>query len=258
MLDPRGPLFNDPREVLEEEFRRPGTYFSLLEELSRGNRGMDDLTNGAADRSLHPESVPGRAHEDAPGREAVARGARRDLRYRLADNFLRFWFRFVFPFQESLRAGPAAGRSLQGGDRPRPARTRRTGVREPLSALGTTQPRAQATQVEPWWGRALDRLRREGTRHSEEIDLVGSARSRVTVVGECKWTGAKMSAKVLDDLEAYKLPALRQDGLRFSTDSPTVLLFSKSGFKQSLVERAADRDDVRLIDLAELDRGLTA
>lgn len=44
-VDRRGSLFNDPREVLEEEFRRPGTYFSLLEELALRERGMDDLTS---------------------------------------------------------------------------------------------------------------------------------------------------------------------------------------------------------------------
>jgi len=43
VLDPRGPLFNDPREVLEEELRSPGVYYSLLEELSTGRKSLADL-----------------------------------------------------------------------------------------------------------------------------------------------------------------------------------------------------------------------
>jgi hypothetical protein len=105
-------------------------------------------------------------------------------------------------------------------------------------------------------GRALDRLRADGERTSEEIDVVGAARSRVTVVGECKWTGGRMTGKVLSDLESYKIPALRQAGARFAAGGPTILLFSKSGFKDNLAEEVAGREDVRLIDLAELDRDL--
>lgn len=254
VLDRRGPLFNDPREVLEEEFRRPGTYFSLLEELAARQRGMDHLTTAL--RTSHSSLAP--YIEELVRMRLVERlspaGGRRDVRYRLADNFLRFWFRFVFPYQESLRSGlrPAhhyaaeVAPALPEHVAPVFESICRRWVR---ANLGT-----RATIVSPWWGRALDRLRREGSRGSEEIDIVGVARSRATVVGECKWTSGRMTSRVLHDLETYKLPALEQDGLRFADGGPTILLFSKSGFKANLVKQAAVRDDLRLIDLAELER----
>ncbi len=258
VLDPRGPLFNDPREVLEEEFRRPGTYFSLLEELATGSRGMESLT-----RALRtPHSTLSPYLKELTKMQLVETmapaGGRRDLRYRPADNFLRFWFRFVFPFQESLRSGLRPADHYEAEIAPAlPEHV--APVFESLcrrwvrSNLGT-----QATRVSPWWGRALDRLRREGERSSEEIDLVGTARGRVTLVGECKWTSGPMTAKVLNDLETYKLPALRQDGLRVASPGAAILLFSKSGFKPNLAALADERDDVRLIGLDELDRGLAA
>jgi AAA+ ATPase superfamily predicted ATPase len=257
VLDHRGPLFNDPREVLEEEFRRPGTYFSLLEELAVRDRGMEDLTTALR----VPHSTLSPYLDELTKMQLVDKlspaGARRDLRYRLADNFLRFWFRFVFPFQESLRAGLRPADHFEAEIAPAlPEHVApvfeslcRRWVRRNLGA--------QATQVGPWWGRAIDSLRREGTRTSEEIDIVGTARSRVTVVGECKWTSGPMTSKVLDDLERYKLPALRQDGARLPADGPLILLFSKGGFKDSLSAQAAGRDDVRLIGLDELDLGLS-
>jgi len=256
ILDRRGPLFNDPREILEEEFRRPGTYFSLLEELAKRERGMEDLT--AALRT--PHSALGPYLSELVRMQLVEKlsplTSERDIRYRLRDDFLRFWFRFVFPFQESLRAGLGAADHFDAEVAPALPehvaavfeRACRYWVRATLGQ--------RATRVEPWWGRSLDRLRAEGTRSSEEIDVVGTARSRVTLVGECKWTRRKMPAAVLADLERFKLPALRQAGARFAASGPEILLFSKSGFEKSLVDQAAGREDVRLVDLDQLEHGL--
>jgi uncharacterized protein len=252
ILDRRGPLFNDPREILEEEFRRPGVYFSLLEELAVRERGMDDLTSAL--RTPHSSLGPYLAELTRMRLvdKLTSLTAQRDFRYRLNDNFLRFWFRFVFPYQESLRSGlrPAdhfdaeIAPALSEHVAPVFESLCRRWVRHSLGA--------RATLVGPWWGRALDRLRAAGERGSEEIDIVGAARSRVTVVGECKWTSGRMTPKVLDDLERFKLPALRQGGARFAGGGPRILLFSKSGFKDSLVDMAAERDDVRLVGLDEL------
>jgi AAA+ ATPase superfamily predicted ATPase len=259
VLDHRGPLFNDPREILEEEFRRPGVYFSLLETLAAGECGMDDLTGAL--RVSH--STLGPYLSELVRMQLVEKlsplTAQRDLRYRLRDNFLRFWFRFVFPYQESLRTGLSPGDHYDAEIAPALAEhvapvfesLCRRWVRRTLGS--------QATQVGPWWGRSLDRLRTEGERGSEEIDVVAAARSRVTVVGECKWTSGRMTGRVLGDLERFKIPALRQAGARFAPGGPQILLFSKSGFKDSLVEQAAGRrGDVRLLDLTDVELGLTA
>jgi len=171
--------------------------------------------------------------------------SQRDTRYRLRDDFLRFWFRFVFPFQESLRAGlrptdhfdAEVAPALPEHVAPVFERACRHWVRATLGQ--------KATQVGSWWGRSLDRLRAERARGSEEIDVLGTARSRVTLVGECKWTRRRMPSAVLTDLERFKLPALRQAGARFSAAGPEILLFSKSGFEQSLIAQAAEREDLR-------------
>lgn len=258
MLDPRGPLFNDPREVLEEEFRRPGTYFSLLEELAVKDRGMKSLARalGTPHSSLNPyldELIRMQLVESI-----LPAGGRRDVRYCLTDGFIRFWFRFVFPFQESLRSGLQPADHYESEIAPALAEHLAPVFEQLCRRWTRANLGAQAPLVTPWWGRALDRLRQQGERSSEEIDVVGIARSRVTVVGECKWTNSPMASAVLDDLERFKLPALHQDGIRLAATGPTVLLFSKGGFAPDLAERTRGRDDVRLIDLAELDHGLTA
>jgi hypothetical protein len=51
-------------------------------------------------------------------------------------------------------------------------------------------------------------------------------------------------------LDSYKIPAMRQAGLRFAGDH-VIALFSRSGFSEALVEVAGRRDDVRLVPLSE-------
>jgi hypothetical protein len=60
-----------------------------------------------------------------------------------------------------------------------------------------------------------------------------------------------MSVEILGDLDAYKLPALRQDGQRFAANLE-ILLFSRSGFTRGLHEAARGDARVRLVELGEL------
>jgi AAA+ ATPase superfamily predicted ATPase len=258
VLNQRGPLFNDPREVLEEEFRQPGVYFSLLEELSKGESTVGDLATALSRpttdltpylETLREMQLVERVAPVTVGRES------RDHRFRIGDGFLRFWFRFVFPFQEDLRSGLQAEDHYSGEIEPVLAEhvaptfeslcrqwTRRT--------LGSS-----ASRVGSWWGPALNALRKTGERTEEEIDVVGLQRGRVTLVGEAKWRSGRMNVKVLEDINQYKLPALRQGGIKIAAD-PLILLFSRSGFNDNLTKLADKQGNVRLVELDELISGL--
>lgn len=257
VLDPRGPLFNDPREVFEEELRAPGVYYSILEELATGKKSLGDLGSvlGAKTTDLQgyldtlremrvvERSAPVTAQDDA-----------RSHRYRLADDYMRFWFRFVFPFQEDLKTGLPPDALYADEIEPVLADhispTFEALCREWVLRTG------RATRVGSWWGTALNALRRTGERTSEEIDVVGLKRGVVAVVGECKWQTAPLALDVLTALEEYKLPALRQAKVRLARDGFMVVLFSKAGFDPRLVEAAAARDDVELVPVEDLVRDL--
>jgi AAA+ ATPase superfamily predicted ATPase len=252
VLDSRGPLFNDPREVLEEQLRTPGVYYSLLEELSTGSKSLGDLGAALGRTTPHLQGYLETLRDmrlverTAP---ITARAHERAFRYRLADDFMRFWFRFVFPFQEELRTGLAPSTLYDDEIAPRLADhvspTFESLCRQWVLAIG------HATSVGSWWGIALNDLRRGGVRTSEEIDVVGRRRGLVSVVGECRWTRKQMGLDVLGDLESYKIPALRQAGARISSDA-VIALFSRSGFATGLVRAAAARDDVLLLGPDEI------
>jgi hypothetical protein len=59
------------------------------------------------------------------------------------------------------------------------------------------------------------------------------------------------------DLETFELPAMRQAGVRFASGGPTIVLFAKTGFKDTLVDAVNERADVVLIDADRLVRDLT-
>ncbi len=171
--------------------------------------------------------------------------------YRIADGFLRFWFRFVFPYQEDLRMGLRPVDLYNSEVEPNLA----DHVAPTFESICRGWVRANygslAQRVGPWWGNARDDLRRAGQRHTEEIDIVGIGRGTVRLVGECKWTNRPLSIAILGDLDTCKLPALRQDGQRLAADLK-ILLFSRSGFTSGLREAVREDGRVRLVELEEL------
>jgi len=111
VLDHHGALFNDPREVLEHELEQVATYFAVMQELARGERALGEIAAALRVRStsLSRPIDTLRAMRLVERRSPInAKATDRVNRYRICDPFLRFWFRFVFPFQEDLTAGLAA------------------------------------------------------------------------------------------------------------------------------------------------------
>lgn len=89
-------------------FARPAPYNSLLEELSTGRKSLGDLATAlgrkTTDLQGHLRSL-GEMRIVRRFAPVTAREHERSHRYGLADDFMRFWFRFVFPFQEDLKTG---------------------------------------------------------------------------------------------------------------------------------------------------------
>lgn len=259
VLSDRGKLFDDPREVLEEELRTPGVYFSMLEELALGRRSIGDLATalGRESKALSPYLARLTEMEIIRGVSPVVGGGERDRRYECHDPFLRFWFRFVFGMQDDLGAGLSGADYWESAIAPELA-DHTAPVFEDLCRewVRVTHGRV-AQRLGSWWGPARHDLRRARERLAEEIDVVGAGRGQVTVLGECKWTNKPLEYGVLRDLEDYKLPALRQTKAKVAK-RPQLLLFSRSGFEPGLQRAAAERDDLELVDAARVCADLAA
>ena len=255
VLNPLGSLFEEPPFVLQQELQRPAIYFSLLEEIASGPRALGDLAAALETSSTslteYLRTLQGMRiiERDLP----VTSGPNKSgYRYRLTDGFFRFWFRFVRPFAAELETGLSAADLWRTEIAPALPEH----IAPAFEALCQRWVRKnlgdQASRVGGWWGPALNKLRASGERTTEEIDVVGLGRGRVSLVGECKWTAKPISVSLLGEIEHFKLPALVQSGAKLAKDGPLIVLFSRSGFTDGLNRVAATRDDLRLVELAEV------
>lgn len=94
----------------------------------------------------------------------------------------------MFPFQADLEAGLAPEDLFESEIAPELAGHVAPVFEDLCREYVRAHMGATATRVGRWWGNALNRLRQSGERSTEEIDVVGTARKRVTLVGEVKWT----------------------------------------------------------------------
>lgn len=249
-LSPFGRLFNEARTVLGQELDSPATHFSLLSALAAGP--ADYATIEKRSRVEHNKIgrylvtlqnlhlVAPRFPVTDPDRKSYSR------LYVLADGFLRFWFRYVFPFEADLESGLDPAAVIQTEIMPTLADHLSSTIEEIAREWVRRHRLGNATRVGSWWGPALDEYRRTGQRTNEEIDIVGLRGKRAVVVGEVRWRSDPMSVGVLGELDRFKLPALARAGVTIGR--PHIVLVSRSGFTPALTEAASKDSRITLVD----------
>ena len=233
LLDPGHVLFREAEELLRTEFHQEALYASILRAVASGEERPSDIARAVGRHSADEIFDHLRRLQElrflvrlVPATEWDRPRTQRVL-YRLADPYLRFWFRFVSPYQSFLQLGRAAEvwqREIRPSLDEFVARTTWEEVCAQhlwrgLEAGGLP---VSLAQLGPWWdGKA-------------EIDLVGLWRGQVTLVGECKWTAGPVAEDVLAHLQrkAEKLPM---------TERPLWVLASRSGFVSDLRRRGRGR-----------------
>lgn len=251
VLDRFAPLCNEGRALIEQELREPRVYLALLERLANGRQQLQELARHAGLDSARAAKYLSVLTDLRMVSRTVPIGAKpdsRDGRWQLDDPFLRFWFRFVFPYQGDLDGGLDAGLLFDTVVAPDIADHCSPVFEQWALSWLRIHHGATAVQWGRWWGNAANAHRRAGTRSTEEIDAVGLLRNRVTAVAECRWTNRPMTPAIVHDIDRYKLPALADSGLRIAKD-PQVILLCRSGYSDGLVELAATDPRIHLVDV---------
>lgn len=251
VLDRFAPLWNEGRVLVEQELREPRVYLAILERLAAGPQEVNELAQHAGLDTKRASKYLSVLTELRLVSRVVPVGSgpdSRDGRWQLDDPFLRFWFRFVFVRQGDVEGGLDPGRLFDTmiaaaiADHCAP-------VFEEWARWWLRTNRADvAVDWGRWWGKAANIHRRARTRTTEEIDVVGLVKNRVTAVAECTWTDKPLTPSIVADLDAYKIPALRDAGLDV-VDEPRIILLCRSGYSDRLVELAAADDRIDLVDV---------
>lgn len=107
MLSQNSPFINEGRNLLIEEFGREyGTYFSLLELISHGKTARTEMESIL---EIHAGAYLARLEGDyaliSRHKPIGAKPNTRQQKYKIDDNFLNFWFRFIFSNRSAAETG---------------------------------------------------------------------------------------------------------------------------------------------------------
>lgn len=181
LLDPYGPLFEEPRFLLLEELREVAKYYAVLTALSAGSCSVSEVARAT---SLPAANLPYYLNQlielgyVRKRRPLDGRAHSRQVRYTLADPLLRFWFRFVFPQLSAVtELGPERAWSelVAPGIDPWLGGRFEDLCREAMPTLYAEEGVTSPYEVGEYWARDV------------QIDVVGFRRDGWTDLGECEW-----------------------------------------------------------------------
>ena len=235
-------LYDEVRFILQQELREPRNYFAVLQAIASGNTRQNEIKQAAGLDNIAPYlDTLQQLHlveRIVPVTETQPHKSRRGL-YRLKDNFLRFWFRFVLPNRSQLERG-SKEMVFESAIRPEMDH-----FAAPIFEQACQQYFWRAglegrlpftpNQIGGWW------------QANQEVDIVILVETQLMLV-ECKWSNRAVGLDILENLEA-KTKAIQKEA-----GKQRVLygLCSRSGFTDQLTANIQSRDDVYLYDWEDM------
>ncbi|MDR1933212.1 MAG: ATP-binding protein [Spirochaetales bacterium] len=238
-------LYDEPHFLLYRELGQVGSYFSIIKTIAAGNRKLGDI---AANLGIKQTGLTKYLEtlisldileREVPVTETHPEKSKRGL-YRIKDNFIAFWFRFIYPDLSYIEAGNT-GLVMK--------KIRRNFVDNHVSFIYEDICREKLIRmnaVSGWprsWRFHIDKSGRFWDKNTE-IDIVAFDSGGVDIVFcECKYVKKPIDPEVLYALE-QKAEAV--DWKRAERVNH-YMLFSTSGFNPELTAAAKKRKDVALI-----------
>ena len=217
-------LNQEARFILSEEINEPINYFSILKSIAGGNTTISRISNDLA--FPLPKVTPylrtlqqiGLVERLVPVTEMAPHKSKKGL-YRIKDQYLRFWFRYVFPYQSDIAMGNLDW--LMGKIKDEFSDYLAPVFEEICLQLVPALCPGQYSRFGRWWN------------NHNEIDVVGlNPDAQRVLTGECKWSVKPVGTDVLKKLEekSYEVD------FGFQVKEINFILFSKSGFTKELID----------------------
>lgn len=241
ILDRNSFLYDEPNFLLRNELGEVGTYFSIIKSIAAGNRKLSKIAENIEEKQssisaylqtlinldIIEREVP--VTEENPGK------SKKGL-YKIKDNYILFWFRFVYPNISLIESGQKE--AVMNQIRQNFIINHAAHIYEDIciekfqQINGTERLGVLYNKVGRWWDAR------------NEIDLVAlNAEENEVLFGECKYRNRNMDIDVLEDLEkkAATVPWKKQER------NEKYILFSISGYTEKLKAAAGQREDVILM-----------
>ena len=107
VLKKGGSLYEEPINALKFELTNPERYISILRAISKGKEELKEI---ADELELEQNQVTAYLRNLIDLLDMVSSadplfGKKRMKRYKIKDNFFKFWYKFVYPLQEQIQSG---------------------------------------------------------------------------------------------------------------------------------------------------------
>lgn len=229
-------LYDEVRFILQQELREPRNYFAVLQAIASGNTRQNEIKLATGLDNIAPYLETLRElhliERSVPVTETQPHKSRRGI-YRLKDNYVRFWFRFVFPNRSQLERG---ANQIVYELAIRPELDHFTSIvfeqgcyqyfwKEGLGGMLPFVPQ----KIGGWW------------KANQEVDLVLLGEDQMMLV-ECKWSKRPVGTDIFRNLESKTGDVLKDAGQR----AVQYALCSRSGFTDNMVKLAEERGDIQL------------
>lgn len=240
VLNRSGYLYDEPHFLLQQEVSEVGSYFSIIKAIAAGNTKLSSIAGvlevkstsltkylkTLMDLDILEREVP--VTEDSP--EKSKKGL-----YKIKDNYLRFWFAFVYPNMSFIESGH--GRIVMDKIRKSLVRNHIAFVYEDVCRERMWEMNAKG--VWPFYFSKLGRY----WDSKEEIDIAAiDPDGKNLILGECKYWQEPVGVSVLRELEAKAKTVAWEKEKR----KTWFVLFSVNGFTEELRAEAAARTDLQL------------
>ncbi|MBI3051463.1 ATP-binding protein [Candidatus Woesearchaeota archaeon] len=230
-------LSEEPKNLLEyENVRIHAKYNSILQSISAGKEILNEIKDFT---KMPASSLPPYINRldgllDLVRRNDPINGKERLGRYKITDNFFRFWYKFVFENQSALNMG-ARDQILKLIKKELNAYIGRIFediIREMLILYNGKEINGHKISFEnigSWWDR-----------NNNEVDILAyNSRERSFLVGEVKWSSEKLDVNIVEELA-------RKSRLVGLSGSYKLLFVSKSGFTGSALTRLREMNALYL------------
>ncbi len=187
ILSPRSLLYDEPWVLLSTELKSPDKYFDILKLISYGKETPKEISDQLDLERTSLGYYFKKLRKDldilkrlSPATENI--GKSKNVRYRIKDNFFRFWFHYVYPNKDLLEMGDREGvigkikYEFEGyvgrifENVIREIIIKRNGKKLLRWNLGRYE------KIGPWWDR-----------QGNEIDICGISKGS-NLLGEVKWS----------------------------------------------------------------------
>lgn len=246
VLNRSGYLYDEPHFLLQQEVSGVGSYFSIIKAIAAGNSKLSaisavlEIKATSLTKYLKTLIDLDILEREVPITEENPEKSKKGL-YKIKDNYLRFWFAFVYPNMSFIESGHSSVVMNK---------IRKSLVKNHFAFVyeDVCKERMWDLNAEDAWPFHFTKLGRYWD-SKDEIDIAAlDPEGKNLILGECKYWSEPVGVSVLRDLET------KTDSVAWERDKRKVwyVLFSASDFTDELKALAHSREDLLLCD--ELDR----